>query len=71
MEPIIIDNTIVEKHNLSQYCLNTLQNISDRDYPHQYRFDEQISCLDMDSYEKRMFSGIFSHSSRVWVSLLM
>lgn len=52
MEPIIIDNAFIEKHNLSQYCLNTLQNVSDRDYPNRYSFSECIKCLDMDSYEK-------------------
>lgn len=57
MEPIVYDNDILRKHSLYPHCCNTLQNVSNRDYPNRYSFNPQIECLDIDPYEKKIHSG--------------
>lgn len=53
MDPIVFDNTVVQKHTLYRSCAKLLQQICDRDYlAGKYLFDSRIECLDMDSYER-------------------
>lgn len=57
MEPIVYDNDILRKHFLYSHCCNTLQDVSNRDYPNRYSFTPQIECLDIDPYEKMIHSS--------------
>lgn len=52
MEQIIFNNSTIRKHNIYNCCHNTLQYISDRDYPNKYTFNSDIECLDIDKYVK-------------------
>lgn len=58
MDPIVFDNTVVQKHTLYRSCAKSLQQICDRDYAAgKYLFDSRIECLDMDSYERAFCCG--------------
>ena len=52
MEPSVYNNDIVSKHSLFASCASTLNAVSERDYPGKNYFAPEISCLDMDTYEK-------------------
>lgn len=53
MEPVIYNNEYLRRHRLYSVCPSTLNNISERDYPHKKYFSEKIECLDIDTYEKK------------------
>ena len=51
---IVFDNNVIRQSELFNSCAETLQNVSNRDYPNRYSFDSRIECLDMDAYERNV-----------------
>lgn len=62
MELVVFDNVVLQKHSLYSSCSNTLQNVSNRDYPNKYSFNQNIECLDVDTYEKTIHAGSFNNT---------
>lgn len=71
MEPIVYDNDILRKHSLYPHCCNTLQNVSNRDYPNRYSFNPQIECLDIDPYEKKIHSGHPNNTKDINIQMVL
>lgn len=57
MEQKVFDNTVVQKSSLYSRCAETLQGLSQRDYPNKYEFNPNIECIDLDSYERMVNRG--------------
>ena len=54
MEAMVFDNDIIRQSTLFDSCTDTLQNVSNKDYPDRYSFDSRIECLDIDAYERNV-----------------
>lgn len=57
MEPVVFDNATVRRHSIHASCHNTLNAVSNRDYPNSDFFRPDIECLDLDAYEKEHCGG--------------
>lgn len=54
MEEWIYNNRIVQGHSLFPFCGSTLNDVSNKDYEGEYKFNSEIECLDIDEYEKNV-----------------
>lgn len=57
MEPVVFDNETLRRHPIYASCRNTLNAVSNRDYPDSDFFRPDIECLDLDWYEKEHCDG--------------
>lgn len=57
----MIDNSIVRQHSLYKRFGKKLNDISERDYNKRY-FDNNIQCLDIDSYNSSLHSAQQGHT---------
>lgn len=57
MDAVVFDNKCLSKHILYDECGSTLNKVSEKDYPNKNYFNQEILCLDMDSYETQICHG--------------
>ncbi len=57
MEAIVFDNEVIRQSAVFNRCVDSLLNVSNRDYPGRYNFDSRIECLDVDYYERMVCGG--------------
>ena len=57
MDLVVYNNEYLQHHPLANYCLSTLNAVSERDYPGKNYFKSEIKCLDIDKYERENAYG--------------
>ncbi len=54
MQPVTVNNKLIENHRLYCKCGSTLNDVSEKDYRGKKYFGNTIKCLDTDSYENKL-----------------